>query len=182
MRSRASRPHISCVAGGCGGTEVGKARAVQETLSCVMRRQQAILVAATKRVSVARRLIVDQQDLIARLRALKQPTTDAEAMLQTYRSALRHLEDHEDKIKQATAPAVTIPSYTVGYDGRAGRTSSGDVGATCLIRIQFRCSAAKAALRFTRWSKLKRTRRPSIRKLHAESATGRSPPAKGNSS
>ena len=40
----------------------------------------------------------------------------------------------------------------------------GDVGATCRIRIQFRCSAAKAALRFTKSSKLKRARRPSIRK------------------
>jgi hypothetical protein len=71
-----------------------------------MPRKQAILVAATKRVAVARRLIVDQQDLIARLRALKQPTTDAEAMLQTYRSALRHLEDHEDKIKQGLKPRI----------------------------------------------------------------------------
>ena len=86
--------------GGCGGSDVGKARAVQETVSCVMPRKHAILVAAAKRVAVARRLIADQQDLIARLRALKQPTTDAEAMLQTYRSAPRHLEDHEDKIKQ----------------------------------------------------------------------------------
>jgi hypothetical protein len=65
-----------------------------------MPRKHAILVAAAKRVTVARRLIADQQDLIARLRALKKPTADAEAMLQTYRSALRHLEDHEDKIKQ----------------------------------------------------------------------------------
>ena len=65
-----------------------------------MPRKHATLVAAAKRIAVARRLIVDQQDLIARLRASKQPTADAEAMLQTYRSALRHLEDHEDKIKQ----------------------------------------------------------------------------------
>ena len=84
----------------CGGSEVGKARAAQETLSCVMPRKHSLLVAAAKRLAVARRLIADQQDLIARLRALKQTTTDAEAMLQTYRSALRHLEDHEDKIKQ----------------------------------------------------------------------------------
>ena len=86
------------------------------------------------------------------------------------------------RVASITAPAVTIPSYTVGYDDRAGRSSSGDVGATCLIRIQFHCSAAKAALRFTKLSKLKRARRPSIRKLHAGSATGRLPPAKGNSS
>jgi hypothetical protein len=86
------------------------------------------------------------------------------------------------RVAPITAPAVTIPSYTVGYDDKAGRSSSGDVGATCLIRIQFRCSAAKAALRFTKSSKLKRARRPSIRKLHAGSAKGRSPPAKGNSS
>jgi hypothetical protein len=68
------------------------------------------------------------------------------------------------RVAPITAPAVTIPSYPVGYDERAGRSSSGDVGATCLIRIQFRCSAAKAALRFTKSSKLKRARRPSIRK------------------
>ena len=65
-----------------------------------MPRKHATLVAAAKRVAVARRLVVDQQDLIVRLRALKQPTTDAEAMLQTYLSALRHPEDHEHKIKQ----------------------------------------------------------------------------------
>jgi hypothetical protein len=65
-----------------------------------MRRKHATLVAAAERVAVARRLIVDQQNLIARLKALKQPTADAEATLQTCRSALRHLEDHEDKIKQ----------------------------------------------------------------------------------
>jgi hypothetical protein len=86
------------------------------------------------------------------------------------------------RVTPITAPAVTIPSYTVGYSGRVGRSSSGNVGATCLIRIQFRCSAAKAALRFTKSSKLKWARKPSIRKLHAGSATGRSPPAKGNSS
>jgi hypothetical protein len=66
----------------------------------IMPRKHAALVVASQRVAEARRLIADQQGLIARLRALKQPTTDAEAMLQTYRSALRHLEDHEDKIKQ----------------------------------------------------------------------------------
>ena len=65
-----------------------------------MPRKHTLLVAAAERVAVARRLIVDQQNLIARLRALKQPTTDAEATLQTCRSALRHLEDHYDKIKQ----------------------------------------------------------------------------------
>ena len=65
-----------------------------------MPRKHAALVVASQRAAEARRLIADQQNLIARLRALKQPTTDAEAMLQTYRSALRHLEDHEDKIKQ----------------------------------------------------------------------------------
>jgi len=37
-----------------------------------------------------------------------------------------------------TAPTVTLPSYTVGYDDSAGPSSSRDVDATCLIRIQFR--------------------------------------------
>jgi len=69
-------------------------------LGSVRPNRLATLVAAAKRVALARRLVVDQQDLIVRLRALKQPTMDAEAMLQTYLSALRHLEDHEHKIKQ----------------------------------------------------------------------------------
>jgi len=76
------------------------ARIRRASTPLIMPRKHAALVVASQRVAEARRLIADQQGLIARLRALKQPTTDAEAMLQTYRSALRHLEDHEDKIKQ----------------------------------------------------------------------------------
>ena len=47
-----------------------------------MPRKNAKLVAAAERVAVARRLVADQQNLIARLRALNQPTTDAEVLLQ----------------------------------------------------------------------------------------------------
>ncbi len=82
-----------------GGADPAKVTTVQEA-SHLMPRKHATLVAAAERVAVARRLVANQQDLIARLKALKQPTVYAEMQLQTYRSALRHLETHESKTKQ----------------------------------------------------------------------------------
>ena len=65
-----------------------------------MPRKHATLVAAAQRVVEARRIVADQEALIANLRAAKRPTADAEAALYTYLSALRHLEDRERKIKE----------------------------------------------------------------------------------
>jgi hypothetical protein len=65
-----------------------------------MPRKQAPLVVAAQRIAEARRIVADQQALVARLRVLKRPTDDAETLLHTYLSALAHLEDHERKIKQ----------------------------------------------------------------------------------
>jgi hypothetical protein len=45
-------------------------------------------------------IVADQEALIANLRAAKRPTANAEAALYTYLTALRHLEDHERKIKE----------------------------------------------------------------------------------
>ena len=71
-----------------------------------MPRKHAILIAAAERVAEARRLVARQEALIANLRVAKRPTTDAEAALFTYLSALRHLEDHERKIKQGLKPKI----------------------------------------------------------------------------
>ena len=66
----------------------------------IMPRKHATLVAAAQRVVEARRIVADQEALIANLRAAKRPTADAEAALYTYLSAPRHLEDRERKIKE----------------------------------------------------------------------------------
>jgi hypothetical protein len=63
-------------------------------------RKHATLIAAAERVADARRLVAGQEVLIANLRVATRPTADAEAALNTYLSALRHLEDNERKIKE----------------------------------------------------------------------------------
>jgi hypothetical protein len=49
-----------------------------------MPRKHATLVAAAQRVVEARRIVADQEALIANLRAAKRPTADAEAALYIY--------------------------------------------------------------------------------------------------
>lgn len=65
-----------------------------------MPRKHATLVVASERVAEARRIVANQEALVATLRVAKRPTANAEAALFTYLSALRHLEDHERKIKK----------------------------------------------------------------------------------
>jgi hypothetical protein len=64
-----------------------------------MPRKHDTLVVASQRTAEARRVVANQEALIANLRMAKRPTEKAEAALFTYLSALRHLEDHERKIK-----------------------------------------------------------------------------------
>ena len=66
----------------------------------------------------ARRIIADQHALIEKLRASKQATLDAERSLQVYASSLKHLEDHERRIRESK-PQTEIscaqrPSATEG--------------------------------------------------------------------
>jgi hypothetical protein len=65
----------------------------------VMPRKHDTLVVASQRIAEARRLVANQEALIANLRVARRATGNAEATLFTYLSALRHLEDQERKIK-----------------------------------------------------------------------------------
>ena len=73
---------------------------------CMPRRNTRLIVAA-HRVAEARRIVASQQELIARLKALGQSTFDAERALQTYLSALKHLEDHERRVRTAVKKRET---------------------------------------------------------------------------
>jgi hypothetical protein len=64
-----------------------------------MPRKHAKLTLAAGRIAEARRIVASQRDLIATLQALGRPTIDAERLLQSYLSALEHLEGHERKIR-----------------------------------------------------------------------------------
>ena len=66
-----------------------------------MPRKNTKLVLAAHRAAEARRIVAAQQELIARLTALRQPTFDAECALQTYVSSLKHLEDQERMVRTA---------------------------------------------------------------------------------
>jgi len=58
------------------------------------------VIFAAMRTAEARRIVAAQRDLIERLTAAEDPAvSDAEQTLSTYESALRHLEDHERKIR-----------------------------------------------------------------------------------
>jgi hypothetical protein len=76
------------------------ARQVQGGAKAYMPRKHATLVAAAQRVAEARRIVANQQALIARLKVLRRSTDEAEAMLKVYQSALKNLENHEREIKQ----------------------------------------------------------------------------------
>lgn len=65
-----------------------------------MPRKKPRLIVAANRVAEARRIVVEQSDLIARLKASDDPALDAERALQSYLSSLEHLEDYERKIKR----------------------------------------------------------------------------------
>jgi hypothetical protein len=52
------------------------------------------------RTAEARRIVAAQRDLIERLKAAEDSAVaDAEGALSTYESALRHLEEHERRIR-----------------------------------------------------------------------------------
>jgi hypothetical protein len=57
------------------------------------------LVVAALRSAQARRVVANQRDLIARLKAAGHPTSEAEQLLQTYLSMLKHLEAHQQKLR-----------------------------------------------------------------------------------
>ncbi len=65
-----------------------------------MPRKKPRLIVAANRVAEARRIVVEQSDLIAKLKASDDPALDAERALQSYLSSLEHLEDYERKIKR----------------------------------------------------------------------------------
>jgi hypothetical protein len=81
-----------------------------------MPREHATLVLAAQRAAEARRIISDQRALIAKLRTSKLPADEAETKLQTYLSALQHIEDHERKIKEGLMAKIgkTKPPHGLG--------------------------------------------------------------------
>jgi len=64
-----------------------------------MPRKRPELVLLTERVAIAREIVAEQQAVIAKLAESGQSTVEAEKTLQTYLSALRHLEDHARKMR-----------------------------------------------------------------------------------
>lgn len=64
-----------------------------------MPRKKPALISAEDRLNEARRIIADQHKLIAQLKASGHPTGDAERTLQSCASSLKHLEDHERRIR-----------------------------------------------------------------------------------
>jgi hypothetical protein len=65
-----------------------------------MPRKSPRVILAAMRTAEARRIVAAQRDLIERLNAAEDPAVaEAEQALSTYESALRHLEDHERKIR-----------------------------------------------------------------------------------
>jgi len=66
-----------------------------------MPRKNTRISVAEGRTAEARQIVARQQELIAKLKALGQPAFEAEATLQTYISALKLIEAHEDKVRAA---------------------------------------------------------------------------------
>jgi hypothetical protein len=66
-----------------------------------MPRQSPKLILAALRVSEARRIVTEQNMQIARLEIAGEPTHDAKRALQSYESALKHLEAHERRLRGA---------------------------------------------------------------------------------
>ena len=65
-----------------------------------MRRKKQKLIVAAHRVAEARRIIANLDDRIVTLKALGRPTLEAERALETCLSSLKHLEDHERRVKE----------------------------------------------------------------------------------
>jgi hypothetical protein len=65
-----------------------------------MPRQSPKLILAALRVSEARRIVTEQNMRVARLEIAGEPTLDARKTLQSYESALKHLEAHERKLRE----------------------------------------------------------------------------------
>ena len=65
-----------------------------------MPRKKPALISAAHRAGEARRIVANQQELIARLKASGHPTLDAKLALRTYVSALKHLENHERGVRK----------------------------------------------------------------------------------
>jgi hypothetical protein len=66
-----------------------------------MLRKKTKFIVAAHWVAEARRIVADQHELIMTLKASGRPTLEAEQVLQTYLSALKHLEDNERRIREA---------------------------------------------------------------------------------
>jgi hypothetical protein len=65
-----------------------------------MPRKKQKLIVAAHRVAEARRMIANLNDRIVTLKASGRPTLEAERALETYVSSLKHLEDHERRVKE----------------------------------------------------------------------------------
>lgn len=65
-----------------------------------MPRKSPKLILAAQRADEARRVVASQRALIARLRALRQPTLEAELYLQAYIGALEPLQAQERKLME----------------------------------------------------------------------------------
>ncbi len=65
-----------------------------------MPRKQPKLILATHRAAEARRIVANQRGLIAMLKSKRQPTVEAEGILEVYLSSLKLLEDHEYKFRR----------------------------------------------------------------------------------
>jgi hypothetical protein len=69
-----------------------------------MPRKISKLRIVTLQLANARRIVAEQQGLVAELRAAGHPTVEVEGTLRTYLSALTRLEAHECKLREdATA-------------------------------------------------------------------------------
>ena len=66
-----------------------------------MLRKKTKFIVAAHWVAEARRIVADQHELTMTLKASGRPTLEAEQVLQTYLSALKHLEDNERRIREA---------------------------------------------------------------------------------
>jgi hypothetical protein len=65
-----------------------------------MPRKKQKLIVAAHRVAEARRIIANLDDRIVTLKTLGRPTLEDERTLETCLSSLKHLEDHEQRIKE----------------------------------------------------------------------------------
>jgi hypothetical protein len=74
-----------------------------------MPRKKPKLIVAAHRVAEATRIVAEQHQLIAKLKAFRRPTLDAERTLQMYVGSLKDLEDYERKLEWKTKPKRAKP-------------------------------------------------------------------------